>query len=178
MKRGKKRTTHAGIFIRAVAAIVASVAYVSEIDAEIVVALESRLWTVSSSWIPRWAPDFVAHVSAVARAVAPQIRRDAVAAGALERVRLAHELLAAILVAVVSAIVLGVASPPRGDALAVVALELRLRTLSVTILAHGLCLVATVTAVVREVAQPLLRHATVVRTLEVHLRVAFRAVLG
>jgi len=76
--------THRWILIGIVTAVIGAVANVGQRDAEIVVALESRLRTVSSTRIPRRTILFIAHVAAISRSVTTKIGRDAVTAVALE----------------------------------------------------------------------------------------------
>lgn len=83
---GRELTAHGGTLVGIVAAVVGAVADVVQRNADVVVALESRLRAVSSSGVPRWAVDFVAHVAAIPRSVATKIRRDAMTARALEAV--------------------------------------------------------------------------------------------
>lgn len=79
-------TAHRSIFIGGIPAVVAAVALVRKGDAEIIVALELRLRTVSPSGVFRYAANFVAHVLAISSTVAVQRKRNAVAARALVRV--------------------------------------------------------------------------------------------
>lgn len=92
-------------------------------------------------------------------------------------VYLARERLTIDLVAVIAAIVLVVASPSRGNALAVFTSEFGFRALPVLVLANGLDLVAAVSTIVGKVAQPLFRHATIVGALKVGVGVALGAIL-
>lgn len=79
-------TTRGWILVGIVAAVISAVADVGMHDTEIVVTLESRLRTIPSTGISRWATDFVAHITAIARSIATKVRRDAVATGALKTI--------------------------------------------------------------------------------------------
>lgn len=166
-------------FVGTIAAVVLAVADFGIEHAQLGrLALEFRLGTVPAVGIPRRATDLVAKVPAVPVPVAPEVRRDAMAALALERAVLALEPAACELVRIVAAIVVVVAPPLTWYALSVGTLELRFRTLPVQPLAQVLGLVRIVTAIVLEVAQPPLWYAPVVLALEVRCRLAFRTVLG
>lgn len=172
-------TAKIGRFVGSVAAVVFAVAKFGVEHAQLGrFALEFRLGTVPAVGIPRRATDLVAKVSAVPVAVATEVRRDAMAALALERAVLALEPSASELVRIVAAIVVVIAPPLARYALAVGTLELGFRTLPVQPLAHVLGLVRVVAAIVFEIAQPPFRYAPVVLALEVRGRLAFRAVLG
>lgn len=174
--------THAWILIGIVAAVVGTVADVGERDAETIVTLESGLWTIFSSGISGRATKFVAHVATISRSIATKIRRDAMAAGTLEALMLAHPSMTFLLVTIVTAIVFAIASPSGRYALAVFTFEFRFGALAILVLAHHFRLVAAVSAIIREIAEPLLRHTPIIGAFKVHIGVAlwtvFRTLVG
>lgn len=142
-------------FIGVIAAIVGAVAEVRWRHAQVVIALVTRLWTIPSIREPRWAIHFIGHVSAISVAITPEVRSNAMSRSALERSILALESFAVQLVRVITAIVLVVATPTLGDALSVVAQELRFGALSVFALALRFGLIGTITAIISKIALPL-----------------------
>lgn len=192
------RTNRRG-FIGVIAAIVGAVAEVRWRHAQVVIALVTRLWTIPPIREPRWAIHFIGHVSAISVAITPEVRSNAMSRSALERSILALESFAVQLVRVITAIVLVVATPTLGDALSVVAQELRFGALSVFALALRFGLIGTITAIISKIALPLsgevekyklnpanapityqysLWNAPIVRALEVRLLLTGRAILG
>ena len=99
------------------------------------------------------------------------------AAVALERAVLTHEILTIQLVRAVGAVDVVVAAVASGHALAVAAAELGSRTVAVLVVAQFVAFVVAVGAVALEIARPSARDAALVLALEFRRFVALGAVL-
>lgn len=164
-------------FVRAVGAIVSTVADIRCTDAEVIVTLELRLRTISSPGILRRAIHLVRHVSTIPISVATEVRGDTMPGGALERAVLTLEAGTTHLVRIVQAVVLVIATPSHRNTFTVAAVELGFGTFAVFAFADGSRFVGVIAAIVSEVAHPLFGDATVVGAFEFCVCVATWTVL-